>query len=375
MLALLVANLKIMTRDRQAIFWALFFPLLLVSVFGVFDLDRFGSADLAIISGSDTGLSRELHRKLSSIDYLVIDPEYTDVADAKNAIADGDLEFLVVVPQGVEQLSDSEILEISDGRDIVPASPSIPVALTLYYDVNNTTANQLVIETIHHFVDEENLRLTGSPQLIQVLPQSVESRKVDYFDVLLIGLVGMGMMTNSIIFIAVKISLYRNQSILKRILATPLRVRNYFASEILAHLLLTLVQTAVVIGVGVYVFGANIHGNIVWVFVIAAFANTIFLNIGFIISGWANSPRAASGIGNAVVMPMLFFSGTFFPTSSLPSIFPHVVQVLPLTPMLDAMRAVAIDGEALWDVGPELGMLAGWLVVSSVAAIRLFRFG
>ena len=130
---------------------------------------------------------------------------------------------------------------------------------------------------------------------------------MDYFDVLLIGLLGMGMMTNSIIFIAVKISIYRSQAILKRILATPLRVRKYFASEVLAHLLLSLVQAAVVLGEGVFIFGAQVHGNILWLFIIVAFANTIFLNIGFIISGWTNSPRAASGMGNAIAIPMLFF--------------------------------------------------------------------
>ena len=35
MLALLVANLKIMLRDRQALLWALLFPLILVTVFGL----------------------------------------------------------------------------------------------------------------------------------------------------------------------------------------------------------------------------------------------------------------------------------------------------------------------------------------------------
>ena len=202
----------------------------------------------------------------------------------------------------------------------------------------------------------------------------MEARRVDYFDVLLIGLVGMGMMTNSIIFIAVKISMYRSQSILKRMLVTPLRVRSYFMSEVVAHLLLSLVQASVVIGAGVFVFGAAIHGNVLWVFVIVAFANTIFLNIGFIISGWVNSPRAASGMGNVVAIPMSFFSGTFFPTSSLPSFLPDLVQVPPLTPMLEAMQGIAIDSQ-LWEVWQELAMLAGWLVFSSALAVKLFRFG
>ena len=372
--ALLIANFKIMLRDRQALFWALVFPLILVMVFGVFDLERSSSANLAVIDQANSEGSRTLRRKLAGIEYLNIDTRYVSRSEAQEALQDGDLEYVLVIPEGAETLSKGSTLpEGNDGNGTAPPDGAVP--LFLYYDASNKVSNQLVVETIRHFVDEENLRLVGGPKLLEVRPRAVEARRVDYFDVLLIGLVGMGMMVNSIIFIAVKISLYRSQSVLKRILATPLRVRNYFAAEIVAHLLLSLVQAAVIIGAGVFIFGAHIHGNVLWVFIIVAFANTTFLNIGFIISGWANSPRAASGMGNAIAIPMLFFSGTFFPTSSLPSFLPDLVQVLPLTPMLDAMRGVAIDGLGLWDVGREMGMLAGWLVVSSVAAVKLFRFG
>ena len=379
MLALLLANLKIMVRDRQALFWALFFPLILVVVFGVFELDGIRSADLAIVDEADTVRSRELRSNLigmisNEIDYLRIDTRYSSRERAQAALEDGDLEYLLVIPEGLHMV-DGRVPrgQPDDGIGSVPR-PEVPVSLDLYYDANDQLGNQLVVRVIQHFVVQEELGLAERPRSLEVLARRVDSRQVDYFDILLIGLVGMGMMTNSIIFIAVKISMYRNQSILKRILATPLSVRNYFASEIVAHLFLALLQAAVVISVGVYVFGASIHGNVFWLFVIVAFANTIFLNIGFIISGWANSPRAASGMGNAIAIPMLFFSGTFFPTSALPGFLPDLVQVLPLTPMLDAMRGVAIDGLQLWDVWQELAMLAGWLAASSVAAVKLFKF-
>jgi len=292
MLALLVANLKIMVRDRQALFWALAFPLILVMVFGVFEVGGPGSADLAIIDHANSPLSRELQSKLAEIDYLNINRQYVSQAEAQEALKDGDLEYLLVIPRGMTELSRPLASPNRNSDGVGSTHPDEPVSLTIYYDVNNEVGNQLVIETIRHFLDEENLRLIGSPPPpLNLVPREVQVRKVEYFDVLLIGLVGMGMMTNSIIFIAVKISMYRNQAILKRMLVTPLKVRNYFASEVLAHLLLTLVQTAVVIGVGVFVFGASIYGNVLWVFIIVAFANTIFLNIGFIISGWANSPR------------------------------------------------------------------------------------
>ena len=366
MLALVIANLKIMVRDRQTLFWALAFPLIFVIIFGLFDFEPSSTVDLTVIDEPSSEGSRALVRKLSEAEHIKVDAGYASRIEAQEALRAGDLENLLIIPEGVETAS----------RGLASSEESsTPVSLLLYQSTGNEVGNQLVAETIRRSVNEENLRLAGSPKLLELHTETVEAPRVNYFDLVLIGLVGMSMMMNCIIVIAVKISLYRSQSVLKRLLATPLRVRNYFASEIAAHLLLSLVQTAVVMGVGAYVFGARIHGNVLWVFIIVAFASIVFLNIGFIISAWANSPSAASGMGNAVAMPMLFLSGTFFPTSSLPSFLPDLVQALPLTPALDAMRGVAIDGLGLWNVWRELGMLAGWLVVSSVAAVKLFRFG
>ncbi|MCZ6890969.1 MAG: ABC transporter permease [Chloroflexi bacterium] len=366
MLALLAANLKMMVRDRQALFWALAFPLMFVAVFGLFDIGGVGSADLAIIDEANTELSRAIREELSGIETLKIDDDYSDQEQARRALGDGDLDYVLVIPQALEALE--------PGTVPVGERPSEPIALSLYFDQADVRTYQLVLGVLRQVVDSLNLQLAGAQPLIAVAPQAVQVRQVDYFDVVLIGLVGMGIMTNSIIFIAVKISTYRSQKMLKRLLATPLSVRRYFASEVLAHLVLAMVQAAIILAVGVFVFGGNVYGNILWLFLIVALATVVFLNIGFVISAWVNTPAAASGLGNVIALPMMFFSGTFFPTTSLPGFLPEVVRFLPLTPMLDAMRQVSIDGEAIWQTWPDLALLAGWLAISSVAAVKLFRF-
>ena len=361
MLPLLTANLKMLLRDRQTLVWAVTFPIILVLVFGAFDVSSLGSSSLGVVDLADTPDSRLLRRELADVEHLKVQPEYASQVEGEGALEKGDLDYLLVIPESFAALG--------------TPSGGGQVTLRLLHGGSEDGERRLVVQAIGHVVDRADLRMSGSPRALRVEARWVESNEADYFHQVLIGLVGLGMMTNSIIFIAVKISLYRSQSILKRLLTTPLPVRSYFASEVAAHMLLALVQAGIVIGVGVLVFDASYPGNLLWVFLIAAFANTIFLNIGFIISGWANSPRAASGMGNVVAIPMVFFSGAFFPTSDLPAFLPELVQVLPLTPMLDAMRGVAIDGLQPWEVWRELAMLAGWLAASSLAAVKLFKFG
>ena len=370
MLAITLANLKMMARNRQGLFWALIFPLLLVVVFGLFDFRGVSPSGLAVADYSGGPKAELLQEQLEKIAFLELEPLDLEmpgvVDDARRRLADGDLGYLLFVPHGI----DDPAAETRDG-----ATQSV----VLVYTTRNPERNQLVEGAVHSLVIE--LRSDGRPVLPRHLVESevIETPEVDYFDIVLLGLLGLGIMTNSIISIAVRISTYRNQAVLKRLLATPLPVWKFFAGEIIAHLLLALVQALIILAVGVFVFGGDIHGSpvivqVAWVLLIVLLGSVVFLNIGFILSAWARSPAAASGMGNAIALPMMFLAGTFFSTASLPWLLPYAALALPLTPMLDALREVAINSAPLWETWPQLAALGAWAVATSLVAVRVFRF-
>ena len=361
MLSLTIANFKMMLRNRQTTFWALFFPLLLVVVFGMFDVDSFGSASLVIIDEADTPRSQLLAQELAELEFLRLEAGDPAAVAARQNLSQGELDYLLVIPGGF-------------GQTTQPADGSGQVPVTLVYDGHNRERNQLVEGAVRDLVTRSASPEAPTDAAGSVNVEGLDSKQVSYFDVVLLGLVGLGVMSHSIISIAVKISTYRNQSILKRMLVTPLPIWKYFAAEITSHLALALVQAGIILALGVFVFGAHIPGNLVWVFLVVMLGGLVFLNIGFILSAWANSPSAASGMGNAITLPMIFLAGTFFSTASLPWLLPYIAQVLPLTPMLSAMRQLAIDNVSLWQVWPQLATLTAWVAVTGLAATRVFRF-
>ena len=369
MVALTLANLKMMSRNRQAAFWALFFPLLLVVVFGLFDLNVVGSGDMAILDRSGSPVSQQIREDLEAINALVMVEHGDDEAMVRSAVADGELDYLLIIPDGIDDLSTLQ-------------DPARRVRVALVYGSGSPGRNQLVDGTVRSVVSQALAGAPGVPVLDPVL-DSVVSEEVpvvqaSYFDAVLMGLVGLGIMTNSIISIAVRISTYRNSSILKRLLVTPLPIWKYFVGEVAAHLVLALIQAALILTVGVFVFGARIHGalpvTLLGIVAIVTLGSMVFLNIGFIISAWSKTPAAASGMGNAIALPMMFFAGTFFSTAALPSVLPYVAEALPLTPMLVAMREVANAGQPLWTTWPQLAILAGWVLGTGVVATRVFKF-
>ncbi len=363
MLPLTIANLKMLGRNRQTVFWALFFPLILVVVFGLFDFTSASSSDIAVIDQADSAASQQLVSALGDIEILSLNASPADMDSGRRMITDGDLDYLIVVPQGFAAPGNSPVGQ-TEGMT--------PVTLVL--STSDEERNQFLLEILSDLADEAIL---GSPEVDRpetLVAERIAIRKVPYFDLVLFGLVGMGIMTHAIISIAARISNYRNLSILKRMLATPLPIWKFFAAEVTAQLVLALVQAAVILAVGVFVFRAQLNGNILHLLPPLILGGLVFLNIGFIVSAYANSPTSASGMGNAISFPMMFFAGTFFSTSSLPWIFPYLADALPLAPMLTSLREIGIHGATIWEVWPEMAALAGWVAATSLVAIKVFRF-
>ena len=77
---------------------------------------------------------------------------------------------------------------------------------------------------------------------------------------------------------------------------------------------------------------------------------------------------------NFVMLPMWLLSGTFFSADRFPDMMQPFIRLLPLTATNDALRALTNEGAGLLAVGPELGILAAWGLVSFPIALRLFRW-
>jgi ABC-2 type transport system permease protein len=362
MLKLFTASVKMLYRDRQSLFWALMFPIIFTVVFGLFDFSQAPEIRIAVASEERSQLSETLVSGLRDVESFDI-TRSTDLPAARRLLTDGEVDVVVSVPSTLTQVS--------------PGSPPAmaPMSVTVFYNESNFDSNQFALGIVERIVDRMNLRLAGvtAPPL-SVEARGVSARSIEYYDFLLPGLVAMGVMNFSITGMAIAVARYREQRILKRILATPLRPFKFLSAQVLARLLLALVQAALIVAVGVFLFGANIYGNVAWIFILATVANLIFLNIGFAVAGRARNADSAQGIASAVAIPMMFLSGVFFPTDTLPQVMQTVVKYLPLTPLIEALRKVSLEGLSITDTGPQLILLGAWGVVSFALAAMNFRF-
>jgi ABC-2 type transport system permease protein len=173
--------------------------------------------------------------------------------------------------------------------------------------------------------------------------------------------------------IAIGVAGYREQGVLKRYRATPMRPAVYMSAHVLVNLGMTLVGTILLIVAGLLIYHVQFQGN--WLSVLAAFilCTLSFFAAGFVIASLARTARSAQVIGMVLFYPMLFLSGATIPLEVMPDRLQSWAKILPLTHVVTLLKGLWF-GESWGQHWVEVAVLAGLLVVGGTVAAMLFRW-
>ena len=347
---LLGASLKMVLRDRQALFWALAFPIMFLGVFRLFAFDTLSSVSVLVAADAPADpVQQALVSALESVEFLdvTLAEGPLDLDRAQQTIDDGDTSAVLLVT--------------SNG-----ASGGGGVAVRLVHGINDPIGAAQTEAGVASIVDRVNIGLQGAPPAIEYTATRVDGDAWSYFEFLGPGIIGMGLMNFATISLAGSLSRYREEGVLRRIRATPLPPWRFFSSVVAAHLVVAVIQV-LIISLAAEALGANVLRGGLPFLLVPVVGTLIFLNIGVIIAGRVRGRGAVEGAANAITLPMMFLSGAFFPVDQLPEAVRWAVQVLPLTHLLGAMRAF-VDGASVASQWPELVILGGWIVGTLVVA-------
>jgi ABC-type polysaccharide/polyol phosphate export permease len=121
-------------------------------------------------------------------------------------------------------------------------------------------------------------------------------------------------------------------------------------------------------------FGVVIQGSLLAMTALILLGAFAFAGIGLLVASRARTLEAVSGLMNLVMLPMWVLSGIFFSSERFPEAFQPYIKALPLTPLIDALRSVSLEGASLASQWREVSILAAWAVGSFVLALRWFRW-
>ena len=330
-LDLLRSDIQMWTRNRQALFWTFFFPVLLMGLMGVvFGRDNAFVAKLAIVNQDGTAGSKLMLTGFKQVKALTIS-EVADRAKAMQALRNGDYAAVLVLPKGM-----------SSHFTVDPKTGALAghVQLPFYYDNSSLVQAGTVTGVVTQVVQQMGFAATKSQPAFVLQARGVAAKSFKYIDFLVPGIVAMSLMTIGIYGISGTFVAYRERGVLRRLKATPMPLGSFIGSRVLMQLFVSLVQAALVLATGALLFHVNVGGAGTWarVGVLAIVGSASFVTIGFFVASISKNIEIAAALGNVIGTPMMFLSGIFFPMDNAPGWIQPVVHAMPLKYLADAMR-------------------------------------
>lgn len=356
MLAITKASAKAIFKSPQAVFFGLFFPIVLITIFGALGGRGGGaSVDIAFVKGTDTANS--VYQTIKNVPVLNVE-EGTE-AELLDNLMKGRITALV------------EIRENAAGSKV-------------NYDVHlKTTSASMkelpLLETIlKQIIGEINNKITPAEHTYaSVSSEELPGRPYKMIDFFLPGMIGFSLMGSAVFGVAFVFFTFRETLVLKRLYSTPIKRFYIVLGESIARVIFLLTTAIVLIGFGYFFYHFTLaHGAATFfeLLFLCLVGSLVFMGFGYAISGLARNQNVIPVYANLFMFPQYFLSGTFFPKSQLPAAMQPIIKFLPLTAMNDALRKVSFEGMHIWNVGTEIAILLGWCVVAYGLAVKTFKW-
>jgi ABC-type multidrug transport system permease subunit len=322
-------------REPEALFWVFIFPILITAGLGIAFRNR--PADILKIVATTPEVARSLRQE-----------KLLDVA--------------VLPPPAAEEA-------LRTGKVVMLAAPGQQGGVVFRYDETNPDGR-----TARMLADRAVQRAAGRVDPVLTTDSLLREPGSRYIDFVIPGLLGMNLMGSAIWGMGFAIVDARRKKLMKRLVATPMPKHHYLLSFILSRLLLLVVEVGVLLGFGAYVFGVPVRGSAFDLCLLCVLGSLSFSALGLLVASRVRTIEAASGLMNAIMMPMWIVSGVFFSAQRFPDVVQPVIRALPLTAAIDALRMNMLQGASLAQLAPQLGVLTGWFIVCFVLALKLFRW-
>ena len=337
---LLLAELRILMRDRMALFLTLLFPLVFILVFG------FLMGDIGDVSRSTMGvfISSDLHREeleatLAAAGTMEI-VTYSSLPEIEEAVTDRKIDFGLVW----------------DGT-----------RLDFLYDAARVQENFAFQQVGAGIATDFNLRRQGveAPIAVDVLDVGAAS-SANWFSLVLPGILAFSVLSAGLSAISGHVTAMKERKILDRLIVTPMRPVLLLAAVAAIRLSIVFVSTLITLFAGILLFGLRYEIN--WlryaVFIVCGTAGT--MGLGTVIALLVRRPSSASNIAHALSMLMLFLAGIYFPVEFMPGFLRALSVAMPLTHMANALR---------YTVGViEMSEVEFWAISASFLGVAFVLF-
>jgi ABC-2 type transport system permease protein len=359
--AMLVKEFIQLRRDRVSFVMIIAVPLLQLMLFGYAINTTPRDLPTAVLLQERSDIARSILAAIQNTKYFKVTELPRTEAELDQLLASGTVLFGVEIPANFERSvrrgDTPAMLVVADATDPV-ASGSALGALGQLVQTALAHDRAIPVSTALPFEIRTHARYNpaGVTQL-NIVP----------------GLVGTILTMTMLIFTALSVTREIERGTMENLLSMPISPIQIMLGKIIPYVIVGFVQAALIIGIGVSLFGVPIIGSL-WAL---AALSTLFiatnLSIGYTFSTVAQNQLQAMQMSLMFFLPNILLSGFMFPFVGMPVWAQWVGEALPLTHYLRIVRAIMLKGSSVFDLSREAEALFVLMLIAMTIAVTRFR--
>ncbi len=363
--AIIVKEFQQMLRERLTFAMAIGVPVMQLILFGYAINNDPKGLPTALVAYDSGPLARSLVAAVQNTGYFRIVARPATETQAERLLETGEVQFVLAIPpdfsRRVMRGEKPAVLVAVDATDPSAASNAIAALgqvspLALAHDLTGALAGLQPREPpfelrIHRRYNPEGLTRYN------IVP----------------GLIGTILTMTMVMLTSLAMTRERERGTMENLLATPVRPFEVMVGKIAPYIIIGYVQLSVIIVAAIALFGVPILGSLTLLMAVIGLFMLANLGVGFTFSTLATNQLQAMQMTFFFFLPSMLLSGFMFPFRGMPQWAQWLGEMLPLTHLLRAVRAIMLKGATLSEIAPNLWPMALFLLVVGGIALKRYR--
>ena len=348
-------------RDTRTLVILFGMPIALVVLFGFAITNEVKDAHIAILDQSKDKATRAITDRLLSSGYFMLDDNLQSVEDIEQSFKKGAIKIaLVFEPEFEKKLSkdhEANVQIIADASD-----PNTATLLTNYATaiIKNYQKDLLEEETMPYTINSE-VTMMYNPTLASVF-------------MFVPGVMTVILMLVSTMMTSIAITKEKEMGTMEVLLVSPVNPAMIIVGKIIPYLILSMVNAAVILLLGYFVFGMPLNGSPLLLIALCVLFVICALALGILISTVSSSQQNAMMVSLfALMLPTILLSGFIFPIESMPEPLQYVSAIIPAKYFIILLKNVMLKGAGIEGVWRETLILLGFTIGFIGLSIKKFK--
>jgi ABC-2 type transport system permease protein len=348
-------------RDRVSFAMIVMIPLVQLLLFGYAINTNPRHLPTAVLLQEQSDVGRSILKAIENTKYFDVTHVVRSEAEFDRLLASGSVLFAIEIPANFERAlrrgDRPALLVAADATDPVAAGSAMAALGTL----------------VQTALQHDRAIPDGATPPFDIRVHARYNPAANTAFNIVPGLVGTILTMTMLIFTALSVTREIERGTMESLLSMPITPVEIMLGKIIPYIIVGFVQAALIIGIGIGLFGVPLLGSLALLALLSTLFITTNLSVGYTFSTIAQNQLQAMQMSMMFFLPNILLSGFMFPFAGMPGWAQWVGEFLPLTHYLRIVRAIMLKGATLAELHFDTAALAGLMLIAMTIAITRFR--